>query len=70
LALAVIKKSLQDRGPSTLRFASLAQNFKTLQQFLLFVEGFMRGKEDVEVMRDKKNNGHRLLHLKKIKNDG
>jgi Retrotransposon gag protein len=31
LALTAIKKGLRDRGPSTLRFSSMAQNFKNLQ---------------------------------------
>jgi hypothetical protein len=48
LALAAIKKGLRDWGPGTLRFSSLAKNFKTLQQFLVFKEGFMRGEEDAE----------------------
>jgi Retrotransposon gag protein len=48
LDLAAIKKGFRDRGPGTLRFNSMAQSFKTLQQFLLFVKGFMRGEEDAE----------------------
>jgi hypothetical protein len=47
LALVVVKKGLRDRGPSTLYFSSMTQNFTTLQQFLLFAEGFMRVEEDV-----------------------
>jgi Retrotransposon gag protein len=55
LSLAAIKKGLRDRGPGTLRFSSMAQNFKNLQYFLLFTEGFMRGEEDTEGHEDHKS---------------
>jgi hypothetical protein len=55
LALIAVKKSLRDRGPNTLRFSSIAQNFTTLQQFLLFTKGFMRGEEDAIGHDDRKS---------------
>jgi hypothetical protein len=55
LALVAIKKELRDRRSGTLRFASLAQNFKILQQLLLFAEGFMQGEEDVEGQEERQS---------------
>jgi hypothetical protein len=65
LALVAVKKGLRDRGPGTLRFSSMAQNFTFLQQFLLFAEGFMRGEEDATGYDDR-----RSLSIHSSKNKG
>jgi hypothetical protein len=66
LVLAAVKKGFRDRDPGTLHFCSMAQNFITLQQFLLFTKGFIRGEEDAARHDDRRSPSVHSLKIKGV----
>jgi hypothetical protein len=53
-ALAAIRNGLQPGGAGTLRYDAFKRDFKTLQEFLIFAEGYIRAEEDaIRARRDR-----------------
>jgi hypothetical protein len=46
IAVTAIRMGLKQGGPGSLRFDSHRHNHKTLQDFVSFAEGYIRGEED------------------------
>jgi hypothetical protein len=52
IAVTALRLGLKPGGPGSLRFDSHKRTFSSLQEFVHFAEGYIRGEEDAAVSRD------------------